>query len=310
MANHRPIKKVDSKKKTEYERLVKNAKSKMRNIKKNFGERVTVLEESSNGELTPVTKRVEDLVNIPKLSDLNTWDQFHDTVEKLSSFTNRNNTKFQFKKNQHDVVASKNLLNKAEMLKNRAERIAKKERAKTENKEVLGAEGATVGERARMVARPNKLGYAPITFNFNDLRNVDRLKDKFNSLENKSNPHYFDRRKKQFQENWLDSLAGSFNSAADELLDKMKQLNPDDFYELYQILERYMDIDLYDSEGQMVSANEDTLRKLEHHIDSFLSGNISLDMKSFRTKEEGVIGKVVKLWEEKNLVVILKQPPK
>jgi hypothetical protein len=281
MAKQRPIKRVDSKRKSEYERLVKNAKSKVRSIKKKFGDRVTVLEEGTNGELTPVTKKVEDLVNIPRLKELDTWEQFHETIDKLSSFTNRNNTKFQFKKNKYNVVASKNLLNTAERDTKRAQRRADEENKKNENKPIIsdGKIIGTYGQLQKMQA-PSKIN-RPANFNFGNMRNNERLRDVVNNMHRKADPSHYNRRAEKMRDTYIRELYDAFNSDADYLVSILKAMNPEDFLEMYKIEDAY-DFQLFYIMKYMDEAeNLGELGRITRIAEKYASGQGNFDMRNF-----------------------------
>jgi hypothetical protein len=71
-------------------------------------------------------------VSIPSLDSFQTREEFNKWKEKAGSFTNRNNQKFQFVKNEHGVVASKSLLN--EISRNRKKKFVLAERKVKRNK--------------------------------------------------------------------------------------------------------------------------------------------------------------------------------
>jgi hypothetical protein len=83
--------------------LVKNSKAKVKRTFQKYG--VDLTEE----------------VSIPSLDSFQTREEFNEWKEKAGSFTNRNNQRFQFVKNEHGVVASKSLLN--EISRNRKKEI-------------------------------------------------------------------------------------------------------------------------------------------------------------------------------------------
>src|SRR5690625_8038320 len=114
---------------TEYQRLVRNARAKISRTRKKYG--IDLSQE----------------VNLPKLEQFKTRSQFNKWKQHVSSFTNRHNMKYQFQKNKYGVVASKSELLEMETLRRRQIALAKREVEKIKDRPIFhkGEQISTVG---------------------------------------------------------------------------------------------------------------------------------------------------------------------
>lgn len=219
-------------------------------------------------------------MDIPSLEQFQTRKHFNEWREKVESFTNRNNLNYQFVKNDFGVSASKKELNQIARDIKKAQKLADEKIKEIES--LPFAKGGTVGQRLPMFGRNNPSGITrPKDFNFKRVKarsDLDRIAER---AKQKSTERYYDMRNLQMQENFVEILQLSFHSDADELVDLIKQVHPDDFYEIYQIHFDIFDFNLYDSEGQYVDADEGTIKQMKSYIEKYLRGDLPLDMKGF-----------------------------
>jgi hypothetical protein len=240
--------------------LAKNTKTKIRSTLKKYG-----VDLSSEVEL-------------PSIESFETRDQFNEWKNKQSSFTNKANTRYQFKMNVNGVVATKFELNQAEKNHKIDVRNAEKERKKVER---LAKQGNVTAITTLMMKQPSNVRIPkPTPFNFNNFHTRKGLEDRFQKLEERANGVYYDKRLQQMKNNWLDSVAGSFNSDADDIIDRIKWMPADDFYELYEMFKSVMSFEMYDSKGQMVDANENHLNRIRHYLDEYERGDLEFDLKN------------------------------
>lgn len=87
----------------------------------------------------------------------------------------------------------------------------------------------------------------------------------------------------RMKENFIIALEGSFNSLADELIKKIKDVPADDFYEIYLQFDEF-DFDYFDTEGQTVVADETEVGQMLKYIEMYENGSINKDLwnKNFR----------------------------
>lgn len=242
--------------------MVKNTKTKVKRTLKNYG--------------IDLSNEVE----LPSLESFQDRQSFNEWKNKASSFTNRANTHYQFKKNEHGVTASKFLINKIERDTKRAQKMADKLREEATDKPFIsgGKEQGTVGQRLLMMGKPTTAGISrPPDFHFGKIRSYRDLEKKAKNMAERAEHGYFDRRMEKMKENFMEILSLSFNSDADPLIEKLKRVPAEDFYEMYLMFDEF-DFDLYDSEGNYVDGD---IKQLENYVDRYLAGDIDFSLKGF-----------------------------
>lgn len=205
----------------------------------------------------------------------------------MSSFTNRANTNYQFVKNKYDVVASKKQLYKIEQDTKEAQRIAKEEIKKHLDKPVYhkGKKIGTVEDRTLHMSTPDVTGVrVPKDFDFQTVRNKQRLVDIEKSMQSKAYPEHYEWKKEQMKMNFITQLEKAFNSDADELVDMLAQIPPDDFYDMYLQEPDLFHFDyFYKNEMLDDSIDNDVndLNRMQSYIEAYVNNEIDKDLKNF-----------------------------
>lgn len=249
----------------EYARLVRNTKAKIRRTIKNYGIDLT-------NEIT-----------LPDIESFTTREDFNAWKKQQRSFTSVANRKLQFTKNEFGVVATKAELDEIKKHTKRAQQIADKLRKEANKKPFIsgGKEQGTVGQRMLQMGKPDTAGITrPPDFDFDKVRTRSQLEKKMKNMEDRSREDFFDKRMETMKENFMRLLEMSFNSDAQRLVEKLKGVPADDFYEMYLMFDEF-DFDLYytqDFEGQ---SHDSQLKQMESYVDRYYSGNINMDLKGF-----------------------------
>ena len=224
----------------EYRRLRRNTKAKIRRVKGTYG------------------IDLEGEIPLPELSKFKNRKEFNEWKELQTSFTNRANTDYQFVKNEYDVVATKREVYQIEQATKRAQRVADRKIQEQLDRPTFhdGQQIGTVRDRAIYMPEADVTGiHRPSDFNFKKVRNRRRLDDIKDSMEKRQDERYYDERNKVMLDNFIKTLEGHFHSEADELIEELKTLNPDDFYGLYLSNFTAFDFNIYDSEGRIENNN-------------------------------------------------------
>lgn len=245
----------------EYARLVRNTKAKISRTAKKYD------------------VDLSNSIDLPELERFETRQEYNDWKKKAESFTNRNNLHFQFKKNPYGIVASKADLHKIEVDNKRAIRIAEqklKEQEKREAKQEKVSVGMIVPNRS-FVQEVKK-------FNFNSVRSMERLNTLREANAEKANPENYDKKAIRMRDNFVSILEQSLNSDADELVKKILAMPVDDFVELFDKEWEDFDFTLWDSEQILFDTHSEAMQKVSAmmgHIDAYVQGKVSMDLKGF-----------------------------
>jgi hypothetical protein len=252
--------------------LVKNTKAKIRRTFKNYG--------------IDLSTQIE----IPSIESFSSRKQFNEWKQKQSSFTNRANTHFQFEKNEHGVVASKHLLFEITTNTKKAQKMADERNQELAGKPFIvgGKEYGTLGQRAQLMAKPNlSIVQRPSDFDFSKIRSQRQLLERLENVRKKADPEHVNRRMEYFREKYIESLEHHFNNEADPVIEKIRKMPADDFYELYKIYDEF-DI-LFDpspQEGYGVQYVDESnmfgqLRQIENIVDRYYNGGEEMLLKGF-----------------------------
>lgn len=228
-------------------------------------------------------------IPLPTLSAFQNRKQFNEWKQEVSSFTNRNNQNYQYKKNEHGVVATKATLNEIERNTKRAQRIAEQTKKKMKDKPFIsgGEVVGTVGERQRMMARPTMTGFGkPVTFDFNKIHTQSELMKRKETMKKKADPAYYNKRSERMKELYIEGIAEKFNSDADSLVKKLKEMPADDFYVMFQIFDEFEQT--FDPSPQKYvgydggyvdeHSNLRELERVENYVDLYFEGGMDADL--------------------------------
>lgn len=263
MATVRPIR-ITKNDREEYNRLARNAKSKISRIKNKYGVDLS-------GE-----------IEVPKIDSFASRAEFNQFKERAKSFTNRNNTKYQFVENKFGVVASKKEINKIKRDTEKAQRVAKKLTKEATNKPFIagGKQQGTVGQQMKQMGKPDTAGIViPNDFDFNKIRTRKQLKAKAESMEGRSEPGFFDKRMEQMKTNFIDALNKTFNSDAHGVAERIEIMSARDFYEMYLTINEFKFAAIYINE-LLGETTDNFVVQINQQIDMYEQG-LYKDLRGF-----------------------------
>lgn len=239
--------------------MVKNAKAKIRRTNKNYG--------------IDLSNEIE----LPSLESFQTRKQFNEFREKIGSFTNKNNQRYQFVKNEHGIVASKSLLNEIKRDTKAAQNVAKREIEKMKK-------NVTVEQKQEMLKmkEPMKVPiHIPVNFDFTKIRSKGRLKNIAENVKRRADPNFYNKRTKTMQETFIRELEESFNSDANWLVEQLKKMNPDDFLDMYKMYNSFDFRTYYTMRGMNENAHDIFLKRMERDFQRYQRGD-DYSLKDFK----------------------------
>lgn len=245
----------------EYKRLARNSKAKIKRTLKNYGVDLT-------GE-----------INIPEMQEFKTRKEFNKWKDDVKKFTNRGNDKYQFKKNKYGVVASVAEINEIKKATKKAQKIAKKIEKENAAKPFMsgGQDTGTLGQRQQLMGKPNVGGiYVPPDFDFEKMNTKRRLDLKKQSMLERSDPKFLDKRQVKMKENYIKGIEENFNSLGDDVVKMVKSIPADDFFEMFLTNDELEFSWIYTEED--VEAHVERIKSV---LEKYFSGNVNLDLKGF-----------------------------
>lgn len=253
---------------TEYQRLRRNATAKINRTLKKFG--VDLSQE----------------VRLPRgISSFTTRKEFNEWKDELKRFTNPDNWKYQFVKNEHGVVISKKELRRIELDNQRAIRNARKVIDKVAKQPFIqgGEQYGTVGKRLKQMPKEEIAGVTvPVKFDFNKVDSYERLEDVKRQQRERATGEYYNKKNQQLKDNFILTLQRAFNSDADSVVERLKNLPTTDFIELSLMFDE-MDIKTYyySELGGGTAVDRDRMETIHDYLDLYEAGKINMKLKNF-----------------------------
>jgi predicted transcriptional regulator len=211
----------------EYKRLVRNAKAKMRRLKKDHG------------------IDLSDEISLPSLSSFQTRKEFNNFKEVINKFNKGLKNDYKIVKNEQGVAFTKKEVKNYERKQKEAIELAEQyyQKTKTENQKIF--------------LKPSNLDI-PRKIDLNDIKTRENFKNRMENLTKRSNPDYFNERDELFKTNYIKSILGSFNEreVVNEIVELLQAIPADRFYDIYKEYLEFFDFELFDSEGQSVGADD------------------------------------------------------
>ena|SRR6185312_11143232 len=248
-----------------YSKLARNVSAKISRIKKNFG-------------------IDHEEMRLPSLENIQTRDQFNEVIERAQSFTNRHNQKFQYHKNEYGVVYTQSEKTLHELAENRAIRLAIEQKRKYDKLPIYQRgkkQDVTVGQMSALMDNPSLSGInIPEKTDFSKVTTRYNLEYAMRRAKARGDRAHYDERKERMKDNFISILELSFNSLADELVEEIRRIPSEDFYEMYLSFDEF-EFERYDSEGQNVDADEGTINQMMQYVNWYKRGDLNIKYKSF-----------------------------
>lgn len=165
----------------------------------------------------------------------------------------------------------------------RAQAKAEEEIDKVRNLPLIidGEERGRVADREMGSPDSDAFGiYKPSDFNIEDYVSPQSVEKRIKKDEERQTDDYFTEKKNQMFENYISIFDGKEGDLQQEIADKLKQINPDEFFEIYLQLPE-MSFTNWDSETGFHIEGEDTQfhKDLLYFLDMYLDGGIDISLK-------------------------------
>jgi hypothetical protein len=217
---------ITNKDEQEYKKLVRNAKAKIRRVKK-----------AHNIDLS-------NEIQLPSLSSFGNRKEFNAFKEDINKFNKGLKNDYKIVKNDTGASFTKKEIKEYERKQAEAIRLAKEHYEKT------------TAEQQKIFLKPNNLDIPRMK----DWKELSRnnFNERLNMLTKRSDPDYFNYRDELFKTNYIKSILGSFNEreVVDEIVELIQAIPADKFYDIYKEYLEFFDFELFDSEGQSVGADD------------------------------------------------------
>lgn len=259
----RPIR-IRKKDEEEFKRLKRNAKAKLRRVKKNYG------------------KDLSGQIYIP--GDIETFEyrwQFDEWKAQMKDFSK--NPKYKFKKNKKGFVADIVSIKQADKLNK--EYIAKAKKRIEEGSKLPyypepGEQLGTVKDLFLRMQKPEKRHgiFVPPEFNFDNIASAAEFYEYVAGRLLKLEDTYYSEANARMRDNFINSLERTFDSYADEAIKILKGMNPDVYYQMtLQYGDAFDFAAKYDRKTRTYGNMED-LKRINKYLELYKNGEVEIDM--------------------------------
>jgi hypothetical protein len=240
------------------------------------------IDEAGNIQYNFTSYDIRDKLKIPKLEDFASRKEFNEWKYETEKFNKGVSAHSKIVKNKHGVNATEYLLTVAENTVKRANENAEKERKKLKDKPFIsrGKVVDTALERQALLRRPQALGFSKTEFDFGNQHTFLDFSRNFTNLIRKGDADYYNWRKETMKENFIELLVRAFHSDSNELVYRLSQITPDEFYEMYLMFDE-LDFDLYYNLDGEASGEIKQLLQIEHYVEMYEEGKLNFDLKGF-----------------------------
>jgi hypothetical protein len=239
-----------------------------------------------DGEIVQID--IRDKMNVPSLESFSSRKEFNEWKYETEKFNKGVSSRSKFKRNIHGLAVTEQFMLVAENLNKKEIRLAKKlrDRIISQPFTVGGVEQGSMEQRLLTMGRNNPQNiHIPKPFDFSQVKTLSRLKEVFDNMKNRSSEEKMNRRLERFKELYMESLERQFNSDADDVLEMIKEIPADVFYEMYKI-EDVFEI-LFDpspQEGYSVQWVDESnmssqLGRIESYLERYYRGELNFDLK-------------------------------
>lgn len=252
---------ISAKDKAIHKDLVRKTKAKKRRLEKKFGK----------DNISPLI----DHITTPSIESFTSRKEFNAWKSQQKKFTNRNVRAYQFVQNDSGTVLSKKEVSKMKRnLDLHIKRIRKENKRLSKLPFIQGGKlrSGTVGDRMGMAREISDITnlQEPMPFNINRFQSREDVEERMQDLERFADPNYLKNRRATVKDNFITALTKSFNSDSEDLIEKIKNIDSDEFYEMFLMFDEinFQDFDS-DGHGKDNTATVRTLERINNYIDRY-----------------------------------------
>lgn len=145
---------------------------------------------------------------------------------------------------------------------------------------VEGTEIGTVSQQQLMLTDKEAYGlHKPSQFDIDTYTNPKSVEKSIERNKERQTDEYFDKRMEQMQTNFISMFDESEDEETAKLMDRIKAINPRDFYELYLMLPEMAFEDWDSDEGGSISGDKSPFETMDYFISAYENGEMDLSLK-------------------------------
>ena len=259
----------------EFQRLRRNYRSKINRIRKTTGFSLDDIDKWLGVEI-PTIKDLRSGKAFSSRKDYNNWKQ------QMNSITKRSFTPLKIVTNSRGMRYPRIVSTKGKSVTKKAQQQVDEMVDKFSDLPVY-SDGEIIGKASdRQLALSDREAfglYKPEDFDIENYSNPKSVEKNISRNEERQQQRYYDERMEQMRENFISMFSDTDDEDNEEIVDRIREINPRDFYEMYLMIPEMAFEDWDSDTGSYISGDKNPSEVIGYYLDLYESGKLDLSLK-------------------------------
>ena len=259
----------------EFQRLRRNYRSKINRIRKTTGFSLDDIDSWLDVEI-PTIKDLRSGKAFSSRKDYNNWKQ------QMNSITKRSFTPLKIETNSRGMRYPRIVSTKGKSVTKKAQQQVDEMVDKFSDLPVY-SDGEVIGKASdRQLALSDREAfglYKPEDFDIENYSNPKSVEKNISRNEERQQKSYYDERMEQMRENFISMFSDTDDEDNEEIVDRIREINPRDFYEMYLMIPGMAFEDWDSDTGSYISGDKNPSEVIGYYLDLYESGKLDLTLK-------------------------------
>lgn len=259
----------------EFQRLKRNYRSKINRIRKTTGFSLDDIDSWLGVEI-PSIKDLRSGKAFSSRKDYNNWKQ------QMNSITKRSFTPLKIETNSRGMRYPRIVSTKGKSVTKKAQKQVDEMVDKFSDLPVY-SDGEIIGKASdRQLALSDREAfglYKPEDFNIENYSNPKSVEKNISRNEERQEQSYYDERMEQMRENFISMFSDTDDEDNEEIVDRIRKINPRDFYEMYLMIPEMAFEDWDSDTGSYISGDKSPSEVIGYYLDLYENGKLDLTLK-------------------------------
>lgn len=259
----------------EFQRLKRNYRSKINRIRKTTGFSLDDIDSWLGVEI-PSIKDLRSGKAFSSRKDYNNWKQ------QMNSITKRSFTPLKIETNSRGMRYPRIVSTKGKSVTKKAQQQVDEMVDEFSDLPVY-SDGEIIGKASdRQLALSDREAfglYKPEDFDIENYSNPKSIEKNISRNEERQEQSYYDERMEQMRENFISMFSDTDDEDNEEIVDRIRKINPRDFYEMYLMIPEMAFEDWDSDTGSYISGDKSPSEVIGYYLDLYESGKLDLTLK-------------------------------
>ena len=259
----------------EFQRLKRNYRSKINRIRKTTGFSLDDIDSWLGVEI-PSIKDLRSGKAFSSRKEYNNWKQ------QMNSITKRSFTPLKIETNSRGMRYPRIVSTKGKSVTKKAQKQVDEMVGEFSDLPVY-SDGEIIGKASdRQLALSDREAfglYKPEDFDIENYSNPKSVEKNISRNEERQQQSYYDERMEQMRENFISMFSDTDDEDNEEIIDRIRKINPRDFYEMYLMIPEMAFEDWDSDTGSYISGDKSPSEVIGYYLDLYESGKLDLTLK-------------------------------